>query len=73
MVTAMRRPRRQMAGRLLATVLMGCTRTFGTTPRGCRDAPEFSEMKTRKNVTVDVKIDLAKCLWPLAWLVILLL
>jgi len=28
---------------------------------------------TTKNVTVEVTVDLAKCLWPLAWLVLILL
>jgi len=65
-----------MVGRLLATVLTSCTRSFSYPSKGCeRLRPWEAAMstKTTKTVTVEVKIDLAKCLWALAWFVLILL
>ncbi len=35
--------------------------------------PEGTLMKPRVTVTVDVQINLARCLWPLAWALVWLL
>lgn len=41
---------------------------------GCSATPRsFSEMKTRKTVAIEVKVNVAMCLWALAWFGSLLL